>query len=70
MNNVSQDDQSKVPLLGDVPVLGALFRSKAERKERTELIVLITPRLVRPLNANEVPPLPVDTQQFIQGQTP
>ena len=36
----------------------ALFKSKAERQERTELLVLITPRLVRPLNPDEVPPLP------------
>jgi len=66
MNNISQDDRSKVPLLGDVPILGAMFRSKAERKERTELIVLITPRLVRPLDPGEVPPLPTRPDLFLR----
>jgi pilus assembly protein CpaC len=65
LNNVAQDDRSKVPFLGDLPIIGAMFRSKAERKERTQLVVLITPRLVRPMNADEVPPLPTDTQQFL-----
>jgi pilus assembly protein CpaC len=70
MNNVSQEDGSKIPLLGDVPILGALFRSRAERKERTELIVLITPRLVRPLNPNEVPPVPTRPERFLPAELP
>jgi pilus assembly protein CpaC len=65
LNNVSQDDRTKVPFLGDLPVIGAMFRSKAERKERTQLIVLITPRLVRPLNPEEVPPLPTRPESFL-----
>jgi pilus assembly protein CpaC len=65
MNNVSQDDRTKVPLLGDLPIIGAMFRSKAERKERTQLVVLITPRLVRPMNPDEVPPLPTDPEAFL-----
>ena len=36
-----------IPLLSQLPIIGHLFKSKAERKERTELLVLITPRLVR-----------------------
>ena len=42
-----------------IPIIGYLFRSKAEREEQTELMVLVTPRLVRPLDPDEVPPLPV-----------
>jgi len=42
-----------------------LFKSKAERSERTELMVLITPRLVRPLNPDEVPPLPTQLNKFL-----
>lgn len=37
---------NKVPLLGDIPYLGALFRSKQERNDRRELLVFITPRIV------------------------
>jgi hypothetical protein len=42
-----------------------LFTSKAERQERTELLVLITPRLVRALNPDEVPPLPTLPGRFL-----
>ena len=49
---------NKVPFLGDIPILGALFTSKQFRKEETELMITVTPRLVRPLNACEVKPLP------------
>jgi pilus assembly protein CpaC len=42
---------NKYPLLGDIPVLGALFRSSRYQKNETELVVLVTPRLVKPLTA-------------------
>ncbi len=49
-----------MPVLSAIPIIGSLFRSKAERAEETELMVLITPRLVQPLEPDEVPPLPTD----------
>ena len=48
----------KVPLLGDLPVLGALFRSTSFQREETELLVVVTARLVRPLTENEIPLMP------------
>jgi pilus assembly protein CpaC len=65
LNNMSQTDRSAIPGLGDLPIIGYLFKSKAERKERTELVVIITPHLVQPLNAGQAPPLPVMPQQFL-----
>jgi pilus assembly protein CpaC len=65
LNNMSQDDRSAVPFLSALPIIGNLFKSKAERAERTELMVLITPRLVRPLNPDEVPPLPTQLKKFL-----
>ena len=41
---------SKYPLLGDIPILGALFRSTSFQKNETELIVIVTPHLVKPLD--------------------
>jgi pilus assembly protein CpaC len=38
------------PLLGDIPVLGALFRSTSFQKNETELVIIVTPHLVKPLN--------------------
>jgi pilus assembly protein CpaC len=51
---------SKVPLLGDIPILGALFRSTRYQKEETELVVLVTPRLIRPYEKGKTPALPTD----------
>ena len=58
LNNISQVDSAAIPVLSSLPVIGNLFKSKADRQERTELMVLITPRLVRALDPDEVPPLP------------
>ena len=66
LDNTSQEDRSAIPILSRLPIIGALFKSKAERAERTELMVLVTPRLVRALNPDEVPPLPVNMQPFIK----
>ncbi|MBU0550932.1 pilus assembly protein N-terminal domain-containing protein [Myxococcota bacterium] len=48
----------KVPFLGDVPVLGAIFSSKKFQRRETELVVVVTVRLVDPMNTDEMPPLP------------
>jgi pilus assembly protein CpaC len=65
IDNTSQTDRAEIPLLSQIPIIGYLFKSKAERQERTELLVLITPRLVRALNPDEVPPLPTLPGRFI-----
>jgi pilus assembly protein CpaC len=67
LHNTAQEDGSRVPILGSIPIIGALFRSKAERQEQTELMVLITPQLVRPLDPDEVPQLPIAPKRFLQG---
>jgi pilus assembly protein CpaC len=66
LDNVKQDDSSGIPILSKLPIIGALFKSKADRHEETELMVLITPRLVRPLNPDEVPALPTNIQPLIK----
>jgi pilus assembly protein CpaC len=68
LNNLSQDDLVAVPGLSKLPIIGRLFRSRAERAEQTELLVLITPQLVRPLNPDEVPPLPTLQQRFLRRE--
>lgn len=68
LNNLSQEDSAAVPILSRIPIIGPLFKSKADRQEQTELMVLITPRLVRPLNPDEVPPLPTELQRFLQPE--
>jgi len=48
----------KVPALGDLPVLGALFSSQDYQQSETELVVLVTPELVAPLNPDQVTYIP------------
>lgn len=50
---------SKYPLIGDVPILGTLFRSSEFQKSESELIILVTPHLVKPIDA-ETTPMPTD----------
>ena len=66
LDNISQDDRAAIPILSQIPIIGALFKSSAERSEQTELMVLITPRLVRPLDPDEVPALPTEPGVFLQ----
>lgn len=56
IDNSMVADYDKIPLLGDIPILGSLFRSKEMRQNRTELLVLVTPVIVYP--ADESPPVP------------
>jgi pilus assembly protein CpaC len=65
LNNLTQNDGAAIPFLSRLPILGPLFKSKSDRAERTELMVLITPRLVRPLDPDEVPPLPTRPKSFL-----
>jgi pilus assembly protein CpaC len=48
MNNTLSDNMTKIPILGDLPILGQFFRSKDARQNRTELLVLVTPKLILP----------------------
>jgi pilus assembly protein CpaC len=68
LDNISQNDAAAIPILSKLPIIGHLFKSTAKRAERTELMVLITPRLVRPLDPDEVPPLPTLQQEFLQPE--
>ncbi len=47
------EDVSKFPVLGDIPIIGALFRSSAFKKNETELVVIVTPHLVKPLDMSK-----------------
>jgi pilus assembly protein CpaC len=51
-------DLTKFPLLGDIPILGALFRSTRFRNQETELVFVITPRIVKTMKPGEKPQLP------------
>jgi pilus assembly protein CpaC len=54
MQNNINDTIGKVPGLGDVPVLGPLFRSTAFQRQESELVILVTPYLVRPVSGKRM----------------
>jgi pilus assembly protein CpaC len=60
LNESVRESIAKFPLLGDIPILGALFRSVSFQKNETELVIMVTPHLVKPLDATQQP-LPTDT---------
>ena len=53
-------DQQQLPWLGDVPVLGALFRSASYQRNETDLAIIVTPRLVRPARPGDLIKTPLD----------
>lgn len=74
LSNNAQSAIDKTPALGDLPVLGNLFKSTDFRKGQTELVIVVTPYLVKPVNANDII-LPTDGfkapnafQQFFGNQ--
>ncbi|WP_298812985.1 type II and III secretion system protein family protein [uncultured Sphingomonas sp.] len=74
MSNNHYNNFSKTPGVGDVPVLGALFRSNAFQRNETELVIIITPYLVKPVNGNDIAlptdgyKAPTDLQRVLLGQ--
>jgi pilus assembly protein CpaC len=56
---------NKLPGFGDVPILGRLFRSRSTQKSTSELLVVISPHFVRPLNPGEQPKLPEMPSTFL-----
>jgi pilus assembly protein CpaC len=70
-----EDTVRAVPLLGQIPIIGTLFRSTRFRNAETELVIVVTPRIVRPVGPNQLalptdstlPPADVDL--FLMGRT-
>jgi len=74
LRNVSTNNIDKAPFLGDLPILGMLFRSTRYRRQETELVIVVTPYLVRPVSGQLALPsdgyrAPTDVQRNIEGQS-
>ncbi len=75
LQSINTADQKQLPWLADVPVLGALARSASYQKKETDLVIIVTPRLVRPARPGDVLRTPLDTSKpandaefFLLGQ--
>jgi pilus assembly protein CpaC len=62
LRNATSNAMTKLPGAADVPILGALFRSSGFKRGETELVIVVTPYLVQPVDANEIK-LPTDGYQ-------
>jgi pilus assembly protein CpaC len=60
---------SKVPGLGDIPIIGHLFRSRSQNKSNTELLVTVTPRLVQAASPQQLPARPDFPKPFMDPNT-
>jgi pilus assembly protein CpaC len=58
LDNRAQSQLSKVPGIGDIPILGNLFRSHSITRSNSELLVMVTPHVVDPVKMNNPPPSP------------
>jgi pilus assembly protein CpaC len=65
MNNTLTSQMQKIPGIGDIPILGLLFRSKAAQKNQTELVVMITPTILRRGSTGVSPKLPNLIEPFM-----
>jgi type II secretory pathway component GspD/PulD (secretin) len=68
MKEDSNKNIKKVPILGDIPLLGRLFRDQADTKEKTEIVIYIVPYLIRDTREDQDIPLRLEEyyQTFIQ----
>ena len=74
LRNTATNNVDKAPFLGDLPILGSLFRSTQFRRNETELVVIVTPYLVRPVSTQMATPVdgyrvPNDLQRDFGGQS-
>lgn len=74
LQNTGNNSVDKAPILGDLPVLGALFRSTKFQRSETELVVIVTPYLVKPVSTQMATPIdgyrnPNDIERDWLGQT-
>jgi len=65
LDNTMTRNMDKIPLLGDIPILGYFFKSEAMRENRSELLVLVTPYILDP---NNLPAPPVPTGEAIDWE--
>lgn len=74
LSNSHNNSIDKAPFLGDIPILGALFRSNNFKRNETELVIIVTPYLVKPVSANQIAlptdgyKAPTDAQRLLMGQ--
>jgi len=70
MDNRETSAMSQIPIISSIPILGQLFKSKIERKNSTELVMLVTPEVTEPLGPNDPKPSPYFPKDFLKRLEP
>ena len=70
VDNRVTEELSKIPGIGDIPILGKLFRSRSLNKSRNELLIVVTPRVVQPVAADKAPHGPEFPAPFLEPAAP
>ena len=70
VDNRVTEQFEKIPGIGDIPILGKLFQSRTLNKSKNELLIVVTPRIVKPVSADKMPKGPVFPIPFLQPTTP
>jgi pilus assembly protein CpaC len=70
IDNRVTEQFDKIPGISAIPILGKLFESRSLNKSKTELMILVTPRIVMPLNPDNLPSGPVFPKSFLGPATP
>ncbi len=65
VDNQEQETFSKIPILSSLPIFGSLFKTKDEKKSRTDLVVLVTPEITEPLGPNDPKPTVYFPKDFL-----
>jgi hypothetical protein len=65
MSNQMQTTMQKIPGIGDIPILGYMFKSKASKRDQTELVVMITPEILPNNSPGVTPSLPMYPDTFM-----
>jgi len=65
-----QEQLARIPGLSNIPLLGALFRSRSQSKSKTELLILVTPEITHPLLPGQPAPMPVMPREFMAPVAP
>jgi pilus assembly protein CpaC len=63
------DSMSKIPGLAHIPILGALFKSRQEDKQKSELVVMVSPEAAHPLNPGDPKPVPPMPRTFMPSSS-
>lgn len=69
LDNRDREIETRIPGISSLPIIGAMFKNRATRKESTELIIIVTPEITMPLGPGDAKPMPIFPNEFMKRLT-